>query len=139
METKVFLNRYRLSLGRNGLPIELRRTPAGVTYRAHEIASGREAALELIPVSELDPAIVESIQNEASALGQIAHLNFPALYDFGIEEGQLIYATEYCDGPTAKAWVTARGPLAPGAVLRIALQVVDAWERPVFIVSLTPR
>ncbi|MEO5754700.1 MAG: hypothetical protein ABIR38_08335 [Chthoniobacterales bacterium] len=126
METKVFLNRYRLSLGRNGLPIELRRTPAGVTYRAHEIASGREAALELIPVSELDPAIVESIQNEASALGQIAHLNFPALYDFGIEEGQLIYATEYCDGPTAQAWVTARGPLAPGAVLRIALQVVDA-------------
>ncbi len=126
METKTFLDSYRLSLGRNGLPVELHRTPLGTTYRAQEIESGREVAIELIPASSLDPAVVESLQEEAGALRQINHLNIPLLQDFAIEGEQLVYVTEYFDGPTAQAWVAARGPLTPGAVLRIALQVVGA-------------
>jgi protein kinase-like protein len=126
MENRIFLNRYRLSLGRNGLPVELHRTPVGITYRAHEIESGREVAIELIPAPSADPATGESLHDEACAAGQINHLNIPVLHDFGVEEDQLIYVTEYLDGPTAQAWVAARGPLPTGAVLRIAIQVVDA-------------
>jgi hypothetical protein len=126
MENRIFLNRYRLSLGRNGLPVELHRTPIGVTYRGHEIESGREVAIELIPAPPADPATLESLRDEACVAGQINHLNIPALHDFGVEDEQLIYVTEYLDGPTAQAWVAARGPLPTGAVLRIAIQVVDA-------------
>jgi hypothetical protein len=34
MENRVFLNRYRVSLAGNGLPVELNRTPTAVLYRA---------------------------------------------------------------------------------------------------------
>lgn len=126
METKVFLQRYRLSLGRNGLPVELHRTPRGITYRAQEIASGREVAIELVPWSQAQPAASARMQTAATAARQINHVNLPALHDFGIEDEQLVYVTDSFDGHTAEAWVAARGPLPLGAVLRVALQVAAA-------------
>ncbi|MGI8889824.1 MAG: protein kinase domain-containing protein [Chthoniobacterales bacterium] len=126
MDNRIFLKRYRLSLGRNGLPVELHRTPVGVTYRGHEIESGREVAMELIPAAGTDSSALEPLREEARAASQVRHLNIPSLQNFGVENDQLIYVTEYVDGPTAQAWVTARGPLPAGAVLRIAIQVVDA-------------
>lgn len=126
MQTKVFLQRYRLSLGRNGLPVELHRTPRGITYRAQEIASGREVAIEMVPWSQAPPAASARMQTAAAAARQINHVNLPALHDFGIEDEQLVYVTDSFDGHTAEAWVAARGPLPLGAVLRVALQVAAA-------------
>ena len=126
MDNKIFLNRYRLSLGRNGLPVVLHRAAAGTTYRAQEMVSGREVAIELMPAPSADPAALEALHDEAAAAGQINHLNIPILHDFGVEDDQLIYVTEYFDGPTAQAWVAARGPLGIGSVLRLAVQVTAA-------------
>ncbi|MGI8430700.1 MAG: protein kinase domain-containing protein [Chthoniobacterales bacterium] len=126
MQNRDFLQRYRLSLGRHGLPVELHRTPAGTTYRAHEIATGREVAIELVPWTRTDSAADEQLQAVATSARQINHPGFPALHDFGIEEEQLVYVTDSFEGHSAEAWVAARGPLPLGAVLRVALQVVSA-------------
>ncbi|HMJ06526.1 MAG TPA: hypothetical protein VK474_09755, partial [Chthoniobacterales bacterium] len=126
MQNRDFLQRYRLSLGRNGRPVELHRTPTGSTYRGHEIETGREVAIELIPWSSSDPAATAQIEALAAAAQQIDHPNFPKLHAFGKEQGQLVYVTDYFEGHSAEAWVAGRGPLPLGAVLRVAVQVVSA-------------
>jgi serine/threonine protein kinase len=132
MENRVFLERYRLSLGRNGLPVELHRSPAARTYRAQEIETGREVALTLVSPAPNDPALLEELATEATAAKKINQMNIPRLYDFGRENEELIYVDEYCEGHTAAAWVAARGPLPIAAVLRVALQVVDAMNATAF-------
>src|SRR2546423_6083443 len=126
MEAKLFLKRYRLSLGRNGTPVEFHRTPVSVTYRAQEIDSGREVALELVPCCAPDPLLREKLEAEAMAAKEINHINIPLLHDFGFQDDQLVYVTEYFDGHTAEAWLAARGPLSVSAVVRVALQIVSA-------------
>jgi len=125
MEKKI-LARYRLSLGWNRLPVELHRTPTAIMYRGQELESGREMAIELAPWTSTDPVAREDLEREAKNAKQIRHVNIPTLYDFGIEDGQLIYVTEYFDGHTATAWVAARGPLPAAAALHVAVQVADA-------------
>jgi hypothetical protein len=125
MENRVFLNRYRLSLGRNGLPVELNRSPTAVIYRAHEIETGREVALEVVTTAITNPALREQLETEAAAAREISHINIPKLYDFGFDRDELVYVSEPFEGHTAAAWVGARGPLPLTAVLRVALQVVD--------------
>jgi serine/threonine protein kinase len=131
MENRIFLGRYRLSLGGDGLPVELHRSPTARTFRAQEIESGREVALTLVAAPN-DGVLLGRLQREATAAQEINQVNIPRLYDFGPENGELIYVTEYCEGHTAAAWVAARGPLMLGAVLRLGLQVVDAMNATAF-------
>ncbi|MEO7724286.1 MAG: protein kinase [Chthoniobacterales bacterium] len=132
MDNRIFLERYRLSRGRNGLPVELYRSPSARTYRAQEIETGREVALTLVSPAPQDPALLEQLETEALAAEQINQVNIPRLYDFGRENDELVYVTEYCEGHTAAAWVGARGPLSVGPVLRVALQTVDAMNATAF-------
>lgn len=125
MENRVFLNRYRLSLARNGLPVELNRSPTAVIYRAQEIETGREVALEVVTTPITNPGLRQQLETEAAVAREISHINIPKLYEFGFEADELVYVTESCEGHTAAAWVGARGPLPLAAILRVALQVVD--------------
>jgi serine/threonine protein kinase len=125
MENRVFFNRYRLSLARNGLPVELNRAPTAIIYRAQEIETGREVALEVVTTPITNPGLRQQLETEAAAAREISHINIPKLYEFGFEGDELVYVTEPCEGHTASAWVGARGPLPVAAVLRVALQVVD--------------
>jgi len=120
MENKIFLGKYRAvdpvdnTLDRNLL------------LDAEEIGTERKAILELIPAVGLKAPVLEQLQTEATAAMKLAHINIPALYDFGVEDDRLVYATEYFDGTTAEDWVKEHGPMPTGAVLRIALQVMSA-------------
>jgi serine/threonine-protein kinase len=125
-ENKIFFGKYRVSLDAGGMPIEVRRGAAGVTCQAEEISSGKVVALELLSAASLNAEMREQIEAEGLAAKQLNHLNIPVLYDFGFDEDDLVYVTEYFDGTTAEAWVTAHGPMPVRAVLRIALQVVSA-------------
>lgn len=126
METRIFLDRYRLSLGRDDLPVELHRTPAIVTYRGQDVETGRVVALDLVTAETSEPDVRERLLPEAKRAQEINNIHLLSLYDFGFDREQLVYATEYFEGYTAAAWVAARGPLPTAAVLRIALQVVSA-------------
>ncbi|MEO7166815.1 MAG: protein kinase [Chthoniobacterales bacterium] len=132
MDNRVFLERYRLSVGRNGQPVELHRSPAARTYRAQEIETGREVALTIVSPAPTDAVTLERLEMEAKAAEKINQINLPRLRDFGRENDELIYVDEYCEGHTAAAWVAGRGVLPVGAVLRVALQVVDAMNATAF-------
>ena len=83
-------------------------------------------AVEVIPALGFKNAVREELEAEANTARKINHINIPALYDFGIEDDQLIYVTEYFDGTSAEEWVNVHGAMPTGAVLRIALQVIGA-------------
>ena len=83
--------------------------------------------------------LLEQLRAEAEAARALQHPTIPALYDFGLEDGQLIYVTEICEGTTALAWVAARGPLPAEAVLQIGLQIVHAIRVTACTISLIMR
>src|SRR6476661_5060743 len=94
MENRIFLNRYRLSVGRNGSPVEMHRAPAARTFRGHEIDTGREIALTIVSPAPSETLLLEKLETEAIALEEVNHINIPRLYDFGREKEELIYVSE---------------------------------------------
>src|SRR6266404_89995 len=124
MEHKIFLGKYRVSLSELDSPAELRDHP--LRLEAEDIVAEKKVSLELVPASALTPAEREHLEAEAGAAKKLDHINIPALFDFGIEDDQLIYVTEYFDGTSAEEWVNSHGPMPTGAVLRIGLQVLSA-------------
>ncbi|MEN3369559.1 MAG: eukaryotic-like serine/threonine-protein kinase [Verrucomicrobiota bacterium] len=133
-KNKIFLGRYRVSAGEIALsdagPLPtntaLESHDGPIVYRADEIGSGQDVLVEMIPAASLNEVVRGRLEAEASAAKKLNHINIPALRDFGIEDDQLIYVTEACEGTTAEEWVNAHGPMPTGAVLRIASQVVSA-------------
>src|SRR4051812_23978343 len=135
MEHKIFLGKYRVTPDEVALAAAEPSTVAVTAteqlatariYRGEEIDSGRTVTVEVIPAGAFKPSVLAKLEAEANAAKQINHINIPALYDFGIEDDQLVYVTEYFDGASAEEWVHEHGPMPTGAVLRIALQVVGA-------------
>jgi serine/threonine protein kinase len=140
MEHKIFLGKYRVAAD------EIKQVvaePASVSvaaeqvtnariYRGVELDSGREVSLEVLPAGGFKPSVREKLEAEATAARQINHINIPELYDFGVEDGQLIYVTEYFDGTSADDWVNHHGAMPTGSVLRIALQVMSAMGAAAF-------
>ena len=134
MEHKIFLGKYRVAADEIALSgaepaggvAVTEQTQTAVNYRGEEIESGRDVALEVIPAGPYKTVVREELEAEALAARKINHVNIPAIYDFGVEDDQLIYVTEYFDGTSAEEWVNQHGPMPTGAVLRIALQVVSA-------------
>src|SRR5438270_211395 len=142
MEHKIFLGKYRV--GQDKIA-QVAAEPASVsvgtateqvttarTYRGDEIDSGRDVNIEVLPAGTFKPAVRTKLEKEAIAAKEIDHINIPALYDFGIEDDQLIYVTEYFEGASAEEWVNEHGPMPTGAVLRIALQVMGAMGAAAF-------
>jgi serine/threonine-protein kinase len=135
MEHKIFLGKYRVAQDEIALGAVETSTVAVATteqvapariYRGEEIGSGRTVTIEVISADAFKPSVREKLEAEANAAKQINHINIPATYDFGIENGQLIYVTEYFEGASAEEWVNEHGPMPTGSVLRIALQVIGA-------------
>jgi serine/threonine-protein kinase len=137
MERKTFLGKYRVTADEialaNAEPESVAVTAAApeelapaAAYRGEEIESGRAVTVEVMPAAGFKPAVREKLEAEAEAAKKINHINIPALVDFGVENDQLIYVTEYFDGTSAEEWVNQHGPMPTGAVLRIALQVIGA-------------
>jgi eukaryotic-like serine/threonine-protein kinase len=134
MEHQIFLSKYRVAVDEialtaaepSGAALTLDPAIAPRIYRGVEINSGRDVSVEVIPALAFKNAVREELEAEASTATKINHINIPALYDFGFEDDQLIYVTEYFDGTSAEEWVNLHGAMPTGAVLRIALQVIGA-------------
>lgn len=126
MEQKIFLGKYRLLVAADGSPAVLRKTPTGLTYHAQEIETGRDVAVKLTPSDSLKSGVPEQLEAEATAAKQLAHINIPAVFDFGFENGHAVYVSEYFEGTSAEDWVAQQGPMPVDAVLRVALQVLGA-------------
>src|SRR5580704_1389052 len=65
---------------------------------------------------------------EARAAAKIQHPHVTAIYHLGQEGEDYFYTMELVDGEDMERYVEARGPLSPGAALRVVLQVAEALE-----------
>jgi len=137
MEHKIFLAKYRVAADEIALTaaeasatsstaLTIDPAVAPRVYRGVEIDSGQDVSVEVIPALAFKHAVRDQLETEATTAKKINHINIPALYDFGIEDDQLIYVTEYFDGTSAEEWVNEHGAMPTGAVLRIGLQVIGA-------------
>lgn len=143
MEHKIFLGKYRVAADEMALAAPETANAAtavmvteqhaiATIYRGVDMENGRDVSIEVIPAAGFKRVVREELENEANAAKKINHINVPTLYDFGFEDDQLIYVTEYFDGTSAQEWVNQHGPMPTGAVLRIALQVVGAMGASAF-------
>jgi hypothetical protein len=137
MGHKIFLSKYRIAADEIALTAAEASTTSSTAltidpaiapriYRGVEIDSGQEVSVEVLPAVAFKHAVRAQLEAEATTARKINHINIPALYDFGVEDDQLIYVTEYFDGTSAEEWVNEHGAMPTGAVLRIALQVIGA-------------
>jgi serine/threonine protein kinase len=126
MEQTTFAEHYRICAKGDGSPRELSRNGGAITYKAKDIRSGEPVALKLIPIASVDPAAREQFEEQARAARLLDHINIAKVCAFGVEDHHFVFVSEYLEGETADSWITAHGPMALDAVLRIALQVVSA-------------
>jgi len=100
----------------------------GEVWRAADTKLGRHVAIKVLPERfASDKERLARFEREARVLAQLNHSNIAAIYGFEQVEGLHFLVLEYVPGPTL-AETLAGGPLEPDEALRIAAQIVDAFE-----------
>lgn len=125
MEPKTFFEHYRIC-EEDRVPVELGRVGSFIAYKAVDTRFGEPVVIKRIPVASVDPALREQFQKQARDARVLDHVNIAKLLGFGIEDDHFVFVSEYIEGETLGAWIAAHGPMPPEAVLRVALQVVNA-------------
>lgn len=102
----------------------------GRVYRAIQRPLGREVALKILDLEELDPKkgggsdFAKRFFLEAASGAQLNHPNTVVVYDYGQAEDDIFYiAMELLAGQTLDDLLEAEAPLDPARVKHIALQV----------------
>jgi hypothetical protein len=125
MEQRTFLGNYRISMDDSGTPRELGRAGTTITYEAIDERSGETVALKLIPISGIDPAAREQLEEQARAAADIKHVNIAKVFWFRNEGDHFVYVSELLGGEPLASWVEQHGPMPADAVLRVAEQIVS--------------
>ena len=124
MGSKIFLGKYHVSAEEIGALGGPGNSP--LVYKGEEIDSGKKVVIEAVPAASLKTGVRGQLEANAIAAKKLNHVNIQALYDFGVQDAQLIYVREDLEGTTIEEWVKTRGPMPLAPVLRIASQVVSA-------------
>ncbi|CAM5451125.1 Serine/threonine-protein kinase PknD [Streptomyces abikoensis] len=108
-------DRYRLEelLGRGGM---------GEVWQAQDEVLGRQVAVKLLLGDGGDESAASRFRLEAQTAARLNHPQVVAVYDFGSWEGRFYLVMELVRGPSLAQELSARGPLAPRRVARIAAQ-----------------
>ena len=113
------------SLGKYEVEGPLGRGTSGQVFRAKHALLRRPAAVKVLRSrNALTPAAQARFFKEVQVTSTLDHPNTVAIYDYGkTRDGLLYYAMELVDGVTLQALVDISGPLPPGRVRAILLQV----------------
>jgi serine/threonine-protein kinase len=106
---------------------ELGRGGMGIVYKAHDTVLDRTVALKVLPEALAENA--QALQNflrEAKSAAKLNHPNIVTVYDAGEQNNRYYIAMEYVDGTTLKEILKRKGPIAPGGVLNVLLQLCEA-------------
>ena len=121
LESGEVLSHYRVTsrLGAGGM---------GEVYLAEDLRLGRKLALKIVS-SRLaqDEDRLRRFQWEARSVSALNHPNVITIYDIGEAEGRHFIATEFIDGETLRARVSA-GPLPPGLAVDLVVQAARGLE-----------
>lgn len=129
---------YSVCLKDDGTPREISRHGEVVTYKAIGFESGRAVSLQLIPLTSIDPTVRNRFEEQARTVQKIDHPNVAKVFDVGLRDEHIVFASEYLQGETTEVWVVGHGPMPADAVVRIGMQVVSALAAAAFH-SLTHR
>src|SRR4051794_1552313 len=125
-ESRLLVGRYRFDrqIGRGGM---------GSVWAAHDEILGRDVAIkEVVPPPDLTPeqrqVIRERTLREARAAARIAHPSAVTVYDVVEEDGHPYIVMQLLAPHTLADVLLRDGPLPPGRVARIGLDLVSALE-----------
>jgi len=114
------LGQYRLleKIGEGGM---------GVVYRAEHEMLRRPTAIKLLPPHTAGELTLRRFEREAQQTARLTNPHTVSVYDFGrTPEGAFYYVMEFLDGVDLEHLVREVGPLPPGRVVHILLQVCEA-------------
>lgn len=119
-----------LVAGRYRIKSVIARGAMGVVYVADQMPLNRQVALKVLdqPLEGEDSDRVQKrFFREASTLARLEHPNTVRIYDFGAEDGGILYcAMELLDGEDVGATVRRDGPLPFARAHRILLEAASA-------------
>jgi hypothetical protein len=99
----------------------------GVVYRAEHEMLRRPTAIKLLAPHAAGEQNLKRFEREAQLTARLTSPHTVSVYDFGrTPEGAFYYVMEYLDGIDLERLVREKGPLPPGRVVHILLQVCEA-------------
>jgi tRNA A-37 threonylcarbamoyl transferase component Bud32 len=134
LEAASLLRRELLETQRVGpyhLRLFLRKGGMGEVWLAeHELMKQRVAVKLIGREKARDPAYVARFEREVRLMAQLTHENTVDVFNYGrTEDGLLYYVMEYLPGLSLQELVDRHGPLPPGRVVHLLVQVCSAlWE-----------
>ena len=115
-------------LGQFQIVEELGAGAMGVVYRARDERLHRDVALKRLPPGALSSDSARRLfHREALALSRLNHPGIATVYDFQTVDGVDFLVMEYVAGESLDRRI-ARGPLPPGEVVSIGLQLAEALD-----------
>jgi serine/threonine-protein kinase len=120
---RVLTGKYKLQrcVGRGGM---------GSVYEARHIYTDQRVAVKVLAAHlSRDLKLVARFRREAMATSRLKHENCVGVHDFGEDEdGTFFIAMEFVDGRGIGDELRAVGPMEPGRVVRIGVQLLSALE-----------
>ncbi len=111
--------RFTAKLGEGGM---------GEVYRAEDSKLGREVAIKVLPEAvSAEPQRLARFDREARVLASLNHPSIAAIYSFEHQDPVHFLVMELAEGEDLAERI-ARGPVALGEALPIALQIAEALE-----------
>jgi eukaryotic-like serine/threonine-protein kinase len=123
----------RLVAGRYALGALLGRGGMGTVWRADDVLLGRPVAVKEVELPDGLPGagrtgLRERTLREARAAARLNHPSVVTLHDVVEADGRLFLVMELVEAPTLRRRVADGGPVAPPAVARIGLELLDALD-----------
>ncbi|MBL8889637.1 MAG: protein kinase [Planctomycetaceae bacterium] len=114
--------------GQYSLSLKLGTGGMGDVYVAEHLLLKRPCAIKVIkPHQSNDPKMLERFEREVRSTAKLTHWNTVAIYDYGrAEDGTFFYVMEYLPGLNLSQIVKMFGPLPPGRVIHLLVQICDA-------------
>ena len=101
-------------------------------YVAEQASLHRRVAVKVLrPATLAHPEAVDRFTQEARAAAALVHGNIVQIHEVGCIEGVHFLVEEFVAGPSLRAWLKERGPLAPAAVISVLVQVAAALDQAV--------
>lgn len=123
-----------LPMGRFTPLEELGRGGMGVVWRARDSVLGREVAIkQLLPPAGLAPEVrgpmAARMLREARAIAMLDHSSAVTVHDVLVEQDSVLIVMELVRAATLRQTVERDGPLSPGRVAAIGLEMLDVLCR----------